>query len=371
VRFGVSGVALCLLAITGATSAGGATASAPAWRVSHVFTGQPLSNLLAVTATGSKDAWTFGDGKNSRPAAVHWNGVTWTISYLPGATDRPDQVSETSRTNVWAAGGTCGSVSTIPYVSRWNGSKWTTTLFPKANCGASAVVTTGPSDGWLFNQNSESPTVALHFTGKTWKSVSLGKVGTVVSASAVSQKNVWAVSYTVKDQMLIEHWNGASWHTVTVPAAPVPKGDDTYPIQFVAAGTSDMWLTTDIVRNNYEVNGPLRSVVLHWNGNAWHWLTVPYADLALEATSDGQGGIWTTAMINSPSSAYDFVHFSGRSWSRQAAPTAGISPSDITTDVYSLALIPGTQTLWASGDAFWYPSPTTSATASVMFKFGS
>jgi hypothetical protein len=369
-KFAVAGLALCLVVATGTTAAGGTTTASPTWRVSHVFAGQPLADLLAVTATGPGDAWAFGDGKNARPAAVHWNGKTWSQSYLPGATDRPEQVSETGRTNVWAAGGGCGQVSTTAYVSRWNGSKWTTTLFPKTPfCGASAVVTTGPSDGWLFNE-SGSPAVALHFTGKTWKNVSLGKVGTVLSASAVSQKNMWAATYTLKNQMLVVHWNGSSWRTVPIPAAPVPKGDDTVPIQLVAAGTSNIWLTTVITRNNMEVPGPLRSLVLHWNGTGWHWIKVPYADLALQAASDGHGGMWANAMINSPSSAYDFVHYSGGKWTRQPAPTAGIPATVGTVDVFSLALIPGTQTLWASGDAFWDPSPTTSASASVMFKYG-
>jgi hypothetical protein len=369
-RLAVAGSALCLVATTGTAAAWGATAAAPAWRVSHVFAGQPLADLLAVTATGPRDAWAFGDGKNARPAAVHWDGKTWSESYLPGATARPEQVSETGRTNVWAAGGGCSQVNTAAYVSRWNGSKWTTTLFPKAPfCGASAVVTTGPSDGWLFNLGG-SPAVALHFTGKTWKNVSLGKVGPVLSASAVSQKNVWAVTYTPKNQMLVVHWNGSSWHTVPIPAAPVSKGDHTYPIQLVAAAGNNIWLTTNIVDNNGEVPGPLRSLVLHWNGTGWHWIKVPYADLALQAASDGHGGMWASAQINSLGSGYDFVHYSGGKWTRQPAPTAGLPATVGSEDVFSLALIPGTQTLWASGDAFWDPTPTTSKSASVMFKYG-
>jgi hypothetical protein len=341
-----------------------------AWSRPHVFAGQPIDNLLAVTATGPGDAWALGDGKNARPAAVHWNGKTWSQSYLPGATDRPEQVSETGRANVWAAGGRCDLVSTTAYVSRWNGSKWTTTLFPKApSCGASAVVTTGPSDGWLFNQ-SGSPAVALHFTGKMWKNVSLGRVGTVLSASAVSQKNVWAVTYTLRNQMLVVHWNGHSWRPVPIPAAPVRKGDHTVPIKLVAAGTGSIWVTTVIVRNDTQVPGPLRSLVLHWNGAGWHWIKVPFGDQAWQAASDGHGGLWAYAQINSPSAGFDFVHYSGGKWTRQSAPTAGLPATLGTEDVFSLALIPGTQRLWASGDAFWHPTPTTSASASVIFKYG-
>jgi hypothetical protein len=360
------GSALCLVVITGTAATAGA-GKAPSWRVAHVFAGQPLADLLAVTATQPGDAWAFGDGKNARPAAVHWNGKSWTISYLPHATDRPQEVSETGRTNVWAAGGICGQVSTTPYVSRWNGRTWRTTLFPKAPCGASAVVTTGPSDGWLFNEESGSPTVALHFTGKTWNKVALGRVGAVLSASAVSRTNVWAATYTLRDQLLVVHWNGRSWRTVAIPAAPVRRADHVYPIQFVTPGANNLWLTTNVVNNNQEVPG--LSLVLHRDGSGWHWIKVAFSDQVLNAAPDGRGGLWANALTNSPSTIYDFVHYSDGKWTRQSVPTAGIPPVVGTEDVFSLALIPGTQMVWASGDAFWDPTPTTSASASVMFKY--
>lgn len=367
-RLAAGGSALCLVATTGTTAAWGTTAAAPSWRVSHVFVGQPISNLLAVIATQPGDAWAFGDGKNFRPVALHWNGRTWSIGFLPGATDRPERVSETGRTNVWAAGGSCGQVSTTPYVSRWNGVRWTTTLFPRAPfCGASAVVTTGPSDGWLFTQ-SASPTVALHFTGKTWNRVSLGRVGPVVSASAVSRKNVWAVTDPLSNRMRIVHWNGSSWRTVPIPAAPVPRGDQAAPIQLVAESANNIWLTTVVTRNDMEVTGPLKSALLHWNGRGWHWIKVPFGDQTWEAASDGHGGLWAIAVVNLVTGASDFMHYSAGRWTRQPVPTKGIPPTVGTVDVFSLALIPGTQMLWASGDAFW-DTPTTSASASVMFKY--
>jgi hypothetical protein len=287
----VAGSALCLVATIAAAAASAVTA-APGWRVSHVFTGQPLANLLAVSATQPGDAWAFGDGKNGRPAAVHWNGRTWTISYLPHASDRPQQVSETGRTNVWAAGGGCGQVSTTPYVSRWYGRFWTTTLFPKAPCGASAVVTTGPSDGWLFNDEGGSSTAALHFNGRVWTRVSLGRVGTVISASAASRTNVWAVTFTPQNKMLVVHWNGSSWRTVATPAAPVRRGDHAVPIQFVAAGANNLWLTTNIVDNKGVLPG--QSLVLPRDGSGWHWIRVPFSDQALNAAPDGHGGLWRT-----------------------------------------------------------------------------
>ena len=90
---------------------------------------------------------------------------------------------------------------------------------------------------------------------------------------------------------------------VPIPSAPVRRGDHTAPIQLVAARTNNIWLTTDIFNSNGEVPGPLRSLVLHRDGTGWHWIKVPFADLALEAASGGHGGMWASAEINSPSTA--------------------------------------------------------------------
>jgi hypothetical protein len=73
-------------------------------------------------------------------------------------------------------------------------------------------------------------------------------------------------------------------------------------------------------------------------------------------------------VVNLVTGASDFMHYSAGRWTRQPVPTKGIPPTVGTVDVFSLALIPGTQMLWASGDAFW-DTPTTSASASVMFKY--
>jgi hypothetical protein len=348
-------------------------AASPGWRVEHLFIHSPLADLLGLTAIGPGDAWAFGDGRHHQPTAVHWNGQTWTATSLPGATARPSHASSTSATNVWAAGGgVCGSApQPAAFVSRWNGTTWGTKRFPKSSLCVSSVVTTGPADGWLFgSQGGGTSTEALHYNGTTWQTVSLGNAGSVIAAWGVSATDVWALTYTQTDTMLAERWNGTSWASVSLNEPVLPHGDHAYPLDIAATSASNVWAIAQLVNHNSEVTGPDNSYLLHWDGQAWQWTPLPDSDMTLEVAPDGASGAWVSAATNAVTGVSAFLHFTGGQWTSYPVPVKGIPGTRAFADLYTLALVPGTQSVLSSADVSYDPTPTQTVTHAVIYQYG-
>ena len=67
--------------------------------------------------------------------------------------------------------------------------------------------------------------------------------------------------------VLIEHWDGASWNAMSVPAL-----DGSFALlQAVAARTDDdVWTTGRFFSSQYQHN---HTLTLHWDGTTWTALT--------------------------------------------------------------------------------------------------
>lgn len=376
----LAGAGLCALAGTLAPQAQASpAASSPYnWHVAKLFAGQPYANLLTMTAINAKDAWAFGDGAKGREVALHFNGSTWTPSYPFGTLPRPQSASATAASNIWVAGGCTSSLDN--YVARYNGAKWTTNLIKPATardttfCDAS-VVTTGPTNGWIFGRGGASlnATKAMHFTGGKWVRVTIGNFGMPLVASAVSASDIYVVTYTPTDKMLVVRYNGKTWKAVPVPAAPAPKGAHPYPNEIITPSSNNVWIATDLVKTDSGGGGEQinASRVLHYNGAQWTWLTVPGTDNTYNIAYDA-GTVWLAGQqsSNGPGTGWDFLSWNGKKWADVAAPSAGVPGTDVFYEIYSLVSIPGTHSFWADGDAD-YASPTLqSEQAAVVFKYG-
>jgi hypothetical protein len=213
-----------------ATSAAPAAAAAAAtWHAAKLLNISHFRNLIGLTATGASDAWAFGDGAR-HSAVLHWNGSTWTGSTLPGAFARPENTSSTGPKNVWASGERCNQGPPSPpgfsaYVSRWNGQAWATTKFTNMRFCAGRVVTVGPREGWLFGfYSNTSSALALHFTGGRWRLSTLGNVGQILAATAVSARDVWAFASGSHHRSVAVRWNGRAWRIVALPNLHLPAG---------------------------------------------------------------------------------------------------------------------------------------------------
>jgi hypothetical protein len=368
-------VGITLATVTAGVTAAAHAASSPGWRVSAVLQKPGFSDLLALTAAGPNDAWAFGNiSKSARPTAVHWNGKSWSISLLPGGSSRPDSASSTSPTNVWAAGSTCpgGSSPQSSYVSRWNGKKWTTSTFNRDFCNP-ALVTTGPKNGWLFGRSPNAVDAAqtLHFDGTNWRTVQLGKVGSVMSASASSAKDVWAFTIRRNLKTLAMHWDGRAWQSVPLPKFDLSKGKYLYPNTIYAVSPTQAWATGGV----YDpATSQHYAVLLHWNGKTWQRVAAPGNEDLGELTSDGSGGVWAIGNpVNAAQNAYSFVHYTHGTWTSELATVNGIPnavSSSATIDVFNIALIPGTHSVWATGDVFYYDQNNIFHQKTLIYKYG-
>jgi hypothetical protein len=374
----VAGSMLCVAATVGASAApaqASASASAPGWRITKILNPKYDSNLLNVIAPSTHDTWAFGDGAGGRPIGAHWTGGTaWPNSAIPGAFTRVGYVSSTSPDNVWAGGSECSGGGpgiksvTATYVARFNGHKWSSTRFnTAAYCGGS-MVTTSPSNGWLLGTNQ-----AEHFTGRHWTKVSLPKLGSVISATAVSAHDIWAAGgrfnalHLARSTAFFTHYNGHVWRTVGFPAIKLPKNGYLYPYDIAAASANNIWAAVTVFPAGAQ------SFLLHWNGSKWQKIPLPVTPYQLlQLTPDGHGGVWAI-MFQSQNGDYQFAHYAAGHWTYDQIPTnglpSGVTPTSASFDVYSIALIPGTRDVVGSGDVFYTGTNNVSHEESLIFQY--
>ena len=362
--------ATCAVALGAVASVPPEAAAAPAasWHVAKLLNLRHFRNLIGLTATGPNNAWAFGNGAR-HPAVLHWNGTSWTGSTLPGAFARPENASSTGPRNVWASGERCNAGPPSPpgfsaYVSRWNGQAWATTKFKNMRFCAGRVVTVGPREGWLFGfYGNTRSTLALHFTGGKWRLSTLGNVGQILAATAVSGRDVWAFASGSRGRSLAVRWNGRAWRIVSLPDLHLSKGQFLDPVDARAVSATKVWLAAEIT----SVGVP---VLLEWNGTAWQRISVPAHSRLTDITTDGHGGVWMLGV--NTAGVYWFLHYSHGTWTVQRVPVTGIpgAPANANFNMYAIARIPGTTSVWATGDVSWLDATNHVHAYTVIFKYG-
>src|ERR1700722_6166692 len=362
-----------LMAVAAASTAIGLTWSAipatagtgPAWQIATAIGLKQASNLFSVVASGPHSAWIFGLGVKGKPLTLHWDGSAWQRGTIPGARVAPRHVSATSAGNVWASAADCfggpGSPPGSPYVARWNGGRWSSTVFHGNDWCAGFVVTAGYRNGWLFGNGPH----AMHLQGTTWHQVSLGHVGSVVTATALSASNAWAFSYSDRTHRTFAlHWNGNRWNQVALPAVKFKNGLHLYPWTSYSSAQTGLWLSETTLP------GPpyLNSVLLHRTARGWQRVAVP-GGAVIAMTADGTGGLWG---LDWKRSNYQFLHYTNGVWVTDPLPIAGLpgNPTRVESSGFDLAAIPGTQSVWATGEADYDNSAGNLQRYSLIYRYG-
>lgn len=317
-----------------------------------------ISNLKAVTAISSSNAWAFGsynvgrvevtpgqfeDPNPNRTLALHWDGKTWRIVPAPdiGAGDNYLEAAvAVSSSDVWAVG-------------HYNQ--------PRQKV---------ENDFW--RQVGPAKVLILHWNGKAWSSIPTPDLGKndgnsrLTSIAAVSRNDVWAAGYfgdnnepfeqgrDDRPRTLIMHWNGAKWSVVPSPN-PGSFFDKLYSISAVTK--NDIWASGAKSGTLSTPNGgtDILPLVLHWDGKAWTEAVLPennlYGDykalLGIKAFSTSVLSVGEAASEGSVS-AMSYRH-SGRQWLN-----VGLPSPQATTDAppqNSLTAISATSTSseWAVG----------------------
>jgi len=311
--------------------------SGAGWRVAfshHYGTQATGSSYLGVTAPGKGAAWAAGGAGGTgspatgRPTVARWRNGRWRPASLPsGLTGWLGAISADSARDAWAVSLQTG------FALHWNGTKWSVARrWPEPKHGLlrelTGVTAVRPSDVWVFGGPGAFPGVGTwHFNGHSWAHVTSAPGNGIVTASALSATNIWAIGSATAPQDSIAHFTG-SWHTVKAAAL---SG-----LQFTsiaAVSREDVWAVGTI-----QANGR-RPRLVHLTRSGWSRMSLPWPVDPVHVAPDGRGGLWITAFGSSGSLV---IHRSaGGTWTRTT-----IGPR---ATVFGVVLIPGTTSLWGAG----------------------
>jgi hypothetical protein len=246
-----------------------------AWRQVHSLA-LPGAHLASVSVTSPADAWAVGSyfASGVRPVALHWNGSVWRRVPLPrlpipaGGGAQLNGVSDTSASNAWAVGAFLSEQGTpgAGFVLHWNGSSWTQVPSAPASAGNPiAVVATATDYAWLLGA------VTGLWNGHDWTTVPIPLLKTLpdgrggdVSALAVSGHIAWVAGQYCTTTTMCENgfllpmllrWTGDAWKLTP------PPGNSIVIFGLAMTSPTNAWAVGN--------EGPLTTVILHWNGSTW------------------------------------------------------------------------------------------------------
>jgi hypothetical protein len=331
------GIGLAAAALASAAWLPGAAAASTGWQIAfqaHTGTSTIYNGLVGVSATGTDNAWAVGGtdlsgGTPGAPLAEQWNGTSWQAATLPGGlTGTLGAVSTPAPNDAWAVSQLTG------YALHWDGTSWSVArTWPEHGLASeiTGVTAFSPADVWVFGGSGAFPGIGTwHLRGTTWHKVT-GLARAVSTASAISRSDMWAIGAdNVSPDDILLHYTGGSWQKVTSTALTGLQFGD-----ILALSDSNVWVTAT-------KGGGLPQQLLHFDGTSWTSVPVPSAVQFRSMAPDGSGGLWFSA-ARSSSQVPVAEHLSAAgTWSSHPLSTGA-------GQVFGMALIPGTTSLWASG----------------------
>jgi len=305
-----------------------------------------------------------------------WNIVT-SASAGTNANNEFNSVSAISSTDAWAVGdfetGTSPNFLRQPQAQHWDGSSWTLPAAQPAIVGSgdnlllsvTAVTTTNVwAVGFSRADNSTAPRQVLieHYDGATWTAIAnttannpAGTSNALFGVKFLSATDVWAVGEAKTDQTnataLIEHYDGTTWATQT-PAAASAFNLLADPLPLAA---NDVWAVGLQQANG----GAVQTLVEHYNGTTWSAVSAQNPNANGQFFSDVAGvagDLWAVGgQANTATTDNTLVeHYNGTSWSIVASPTPDLS-ANLNGVRYAAA-----NDVWAVGAAA-YTSPSTAS----------
>jgi len=204
-----------------------------------------------------------------------------------------------------------------------------------------AVTAVSTSDAWAVgykhdNNLNDSRTLALHWNGSNWATVSTPNPGSTPncrnsntgnvlnSVAAVSSNDVWAVGFsftcTALLRPMILHWDGSSWKAVPSPKL---RTNDNSALNGVIALASDNVFAVGFQPAS---NGAVLTLVEHWDGTAWTVMPSPSpttGNVLSAVSANSATDIWAvgTRTDQATTSIQTLVeHFDGTTWKVVPSP---------------------------------------------------
>jgi hypothetical protein len=179
--------------------------------------------------------------------------------------------------------------------------------------------------------------------------VEAGKVALLTSVATVTGSDAWAFGASGTGQPpyhgLIEHWNGTSWGSISLPSGVAASWTKASPIVVASGATSD----TNIWAFSY-----LSGTYLRKQGNTWSTGTLPAPSSGsvrpIATVVAGSSDVWALGGAFAGSGATPYAaQFNGTTWSVVPVPGSGpivgvsaLSPDDIWAVIGSAELAPET-----------------------------
>jgi len=329
-----------------------ATPSSGGWTVQKAqLLGANDNSLGAVAGSSPTDVWAVGnylpDAKTSNQDATltfaeHYNGKAWTVVRTPNAGPNFNTLF-----GLAAAGGEAWAVGTHldsayrnrALVEAWNGHRWSIASVPQPGSvrdmlwGATAL---SRDNVWAVGDqesgNGIFETLAEHWNGHHWSVVRTPDPGTtgnhLYAVDAVNRDDVWAVGQRlgggVPDQALVEHWNGARWSVVSLPAS---VSSNVLLQGVTATRAGQVWVAGEA--DSPEGGG--RPLVEHFAGGRWSVQKLPAVPKGanwsyLLGIAAGQGSVWAVGTYIDPATDNNnllVLRGTGGKWTINDAPAPG------------------------------------------------
>jgi hypothetical protein len=260
-------------------------------------------------------------------------------------------VDARSSSNAWAVGWyTNHSPGALTYTQHWDGKAWTYVPSPNGPLTLSDnqlndVAVVGSADTWGVGFDTRSPDdrdepLFEHWDGASWSIVDIPArgIGTLYAVGGSSSKDIWAVGQAVLRigvrHALLFHWDGRSWHAVRPPKRAL-NGGGLYAL--AVRGRNDVWAAGAWDWSQF----PL---ALHWNGRSWRVVRLPRSlrgelhGIAMPSRRRG----WAVGGAHQSPLA---VRWDGRHWKRVRTPRRYTEGDD---HLEAVGVLPG-GTAWAVG----------------------
>lgn len=310
-----AGLALLILVLASALLAGDAGASAPAQPLAQVNTSTPV-----LTSTPCVECPTTTATVTRTRTSTRTPTFTRTPTNTPTATSTPCVGCPTStRTPTPCAGTASWRALTTP-----NGQGYSNPLY--------GIAVLSETDVWVVGETGPNPTNILieHWDGASWTVVPTELAGSLRGIAAISPNDIWAVGFTTgaPAQPLTMHWDGTVWAQV-----PNPGGQFLHAVAGIAS--DDVWA---VGKEGWYTKA------MHWDGN--EWTDVPMPELLNSnlygITAISTNDVWAVGADGGQLRTL-IMHWDGNNWSQITSPTPSTR-----TSLHSVAAV-APDDVWAVG----------------------
>jgi hypothetical protein len=304
-----------------------------------------------------------------------WNVVP-SANAGTSANNELNSVSAISSTDAWAVGdvetGTSPNFLRQPQAQHWDGSTWTLPQAQPAVVGTGnnvllSVTAITTSNVWAVGYSRADAMAATarqvlieHYDGTSWTAIAdttannpAGTSNSLYGIKFFSATDVWAVgeakTSATAATAIIEHYDGTTWAT----QAPAAATDFSLLADALPLAANDVWAVGLQQANG----GAVQTLVEHYNGTAWSAVSAQNPNANGQFFSDiagVAGDLWAVGgQANTATTDNTLVeHYNGTTWSVVASPTPDLS-ANLSSVRYAAA-----NDVWAVGAAA-YTSPAT------------